>query len=90
MLWLFARVMFGPQRNADAAAMPDLAPREWAVLVPLAAVALWMGIYPTPFLEPLRVPVASLMARLERAQAPQTPFTPLLAAAPAPEARSPA
>jgi NADH-quinone oxidoreductase subunit M len=90
MLWLFARVMFGSQRNADAAAMPDLAPREWAVLVPLAAVALWMGIYPTPFLEPLRVPVASLMARLERAQAPQTPFTPLLAAAPAPEARSPA
>ena len=72
MLWLFARVMFGPQKNADAAAMPDLTAREWAIFVPLAAVTLWMGIYPAPFLAPLKAPVASLMARVERADPPQT------------------
>ena len=75
MLWLFARVMFGPQLNADAAAMPDLAAREWAILVPLAVVALWMGIYPKPFLAPLKAPVESLMARVDRAAPPQTPFS---------------
>jgi NADH-quinone oxidoreductase subunit M len=84
MLWLFARVMYGAQKNPDAAAMPDLNAREWAVMVPLAVVALWMGIYPKPFLDPLEAPVGSLLARLERAGPPQTPFTPLLAAAPAP------
>ena len=82
MLWLFARVMFGAQKNADAAAMPDLNRREWAVMLPLALVALWMGIYPKPFLEPLKAPVGSLMARLERAAPPQTPHTPIVATAP--------
>ena len=45
-------------------------------------VALWMGIYPKPFLEPLKAPVGSLMARLERAAPPQTPHTPIVATAP--------
>ncbi len=81
MLWLYARVMFGPQTNAQAAAMPDLMPREWAVVVPLAAVALWMGVYPAPFMAPLKAPVESLMARLDRADAPQTPHTPVMLAA---------
>lgn len=82
MLWLFARVMYGAQKNADAAAMPDLNKREWAILVPLAVVALWMGVYPKPFLEPLKAPVESLMARTGRASPPQTEFTPIVAAAP--------
>jgi NADH-quinone oxidoreductase subunit M len=74
MLWLYARVAYGPQRNADAAAMLDLAPRETAIMAALAAVTLWMGIYPAPFIAPLRAPVASLMARIDRAGPPQTPF----------------
>jgi NADH-quinone oxidoreductase subunit M len=81
MLWLFARVMYGAQKNADAAAMPDLNKREWAILVPLAVVALWMGVYPKPFLEPLKAPVESLMARTGRAGPPQTEFTPIVAKA---------
>jgi NADH-quinone oxidoreductase subunit M len=79
MLWLFARVMYGAQKNADAAAMPDLNKREWTILVPLAVVALWMGVYPKPFLEPLKAPVESLMARTGRASPPQTEFTPIVA-----------
>ncbi len=79
MLWMFARVMFGPIVNKDAGVMPDLKRREWAVMAPLAAVALLMGVYPKPFLDPLRAPVASLMSRMERASPPQTPFTPLVA-----------
>src|SRR6185312_9248326 len=32
MLWLYWRICFGTQRNADAAAMPDLSLREWWLL----------------------------------------------------------
>jgi len=77
MLWLYARVAYGKLTHQDVAAMPDLRPREYMVMIPLAVVAIWMGIYPKPFMEPLRAPVASLMARMDRANPPATPFTPL-------------
>jgi NADH-quinone oxidoreductase subunit M len=64
MLYLYRRVVFGVQKNADAAAMPDLDAREWAMMVPLAAVVLWMGVYPESFLAPMRKDIATLEARL--------------------------
>ena len=66
MLYLYRRVAFGEQKNADAAAMPDLNLREWAMLAPIAAGVLWMGVYPESFLAPMRADIAALDARLER------------------------
>ena len=54
MLYLYRRIAFGPQKNADAAAMADLEPREWLILAPLAAATLWMGVYPESFIAPMR------------------------------------
>jgi NADH-quinone oxidoreductase subunit M len=68
MLWLYWRICFGTQRNADAAAMPDLSAREWWLLAPIALAVFWMGIYPESFLRPMRNDVGRLMARLERVQ----------------------
>jgi NADH-quinone oxidoreductase subunit M len=70
MLWLYWRVAFGTSRNADAAAMPDLSRRELALLVPIAAAVLWMGVYPESFLAPMRKDVGVLLARTERANPP--------------------
>jgi NADH-quinone oxidoreductase subunit M len=67
MLYLYARVAFGVQKNADAAAMPDLDKRELAMVVPLALAVLWMGIYPESFLAPMRKDIAALDARIARA-----------------------
>ncbi|WP_219892480.1 NADH-quinone oxidoreductase subunit M [Aquisediminimonas profunda] len=64
MLWLYRRVAFGESKNADAAAMPDLNAREWAMLAPIAAATLWMGIYPESFIAPMRADVGSLLARV--------------------------
>jgi NADH-quinone oxidoreductase subunit M len=64
MLYLFARVAYGPVKNADAAAMLDLNKREWAMLAPVAAATLWMGVYPESFLAPMRKDVTTLLARL--------------------------
>jgi NADH-quinone oxidoreductase subunit M len=67
MLWLYWRVAYGTSRNADAAAMPDLDKRELASLGAIAAVVLWMGVYPESFMSTIRRDVGFLMARIERA-----------------------
>jgi NADH-quinone oxidoreductase subunit M len=67
MLYLYWRVAFGVQRNADAAAMPDLSVREWLMLGPIALAVLWMGVYPESFLAPMRADIAALDARIARA-----------------------
>ena len=67
MLYLYRRVAFGVQKNADAAAMPDLDAREWVMLASIAAAVLWMGVYPESFLAPMRKDIAVLDARLASA-----------------------
>lgn len=67
MLYLYRRVAFGEQKNADAAAMPDLDMREWSMMGAIAAVVLWMGVYPESFLAPMRADIAALDARLASA-----------------------
>ena len=64
MLYLYRRICYGEQVNADAAAMPDLSGREIWLLAPIAAVVLWMGVYPESFLKPMRPDIHALEARL--------------------------
>lgn len=64
MLYLYRRVAFGGQTNPDAAAMKDISAREWAMLAPIAAVVLWMGVYPESFLAPMRADIAALDAQI--------------------------
>ena len=84
MLYLYWRVVYGTQRNADAAAMPDLDARELWLLAPIAACVLWMGIYPESFMRPMREDVGRLLTRIERAaprgDAHVTPGKPVAAA----------
>jgi NADH-quinone oxidoreductase subunit M len=68
MLYLYWRVAYGAHRHADAAAMPDLNKRELAMLGSIAAVVLWMGVYPESFLAPMRKDVGVLLARIDRAK----------------------
>ncbi|MDQ1446747.1 MAG: NADH-quinone oxidoreductase subunit, partial [Acidimicrobiaceae bacterium] len=68
MLYLYRRVIFGVQKNADAAAMPDLVAREWLMMVPLGLAVLWMGVYPESFLAPMRQDIVALDARLAQAR----------------------
>ncbi|NNG04415.1 MAG: NADH-quinone oxidoreductase subunit M [Inquilinus sp.] len=61
MLWLYRRVIFGELTKEDLKGMLDLGPREVAIFVPLILVVLWMGIYPTSFIEVMEVSVAKLI-----------------------------
>jgi len=68
MLWMMQRVYYGRIRHEDNLALPDLQPREWAGVLPLCAVALVMGIFPTLFLKPMEASVERVVQRLQTAQ----------------------
>ena len=47
MLWMFQRVNYGAgDATRRTPTLPDLQPREWAVLVPIVRVAIVMGVLP--------------------------------------------
>ena len=70
MLYLYRRVVFGELKFDDVKAMSDMNGREMWLLAPIAAVVLWMGVYPESFLAPMRKDVATLLARIDRAAPP--------------------
>jgi NADH-quinone oxidoreductase subunit M len=69
MLWMFQRVYYGEVHHEENTRLPDLLPREWASVIPLCAMALVMGIFPTLFLRPME---ASVQALVQRHQSTQT------------------
>ncbi|GLQ07174.1 NADH-quinone oxidoreductase subunit M [Sneathiella chinensis] len=60
-LWLYRRVVFGEMVNEDLKDILDVNKRELAIFVPLIVVAMWMGIYPDPFLDVMHAAVGNLM-----------------------------
>src|SRR5271169_5700236 len=63
MLFLYRRVIFGTITRADLRDILDLSPREKFVFAPLLVLVLWMGIYPTSFLRPIRASVDHIVAQ---------------------------
>jgi NADH-quinone oxidoreductase subunit M len=99
MLWLYQRTMFGKVENPKNETLPDMNLREIATFVPLIILAVWIGIYPKPFLDRLAPTVNTVVARVNPAypavaataadcdeNTPRSPFT----AAPCGEAAAPA
>ncbi|BBE34892.1 NADH-quinone oxidoreductase subunit M [Sphingosinicella microcystinivorans] len=65
MLYLYRKVVFGEATKDEVRAMPDLSVREILCLAPIAVFVLWMGVAPNVFIDPVRAPVAAIVARLE-------------------------
>ncbi|WP_298728301.1 NADH-quinone oxidoreductase subunit M [uncultured Ferrovibrio sp.] len=68
-LWLYRKVVWGELTKPDLKAMLDLSPREIATFAPLVILALWMGIYPAPFLDVMTVSVKNLLDQHQTALA---------------------
>ena len=69
MLYLYRRIVFEKITKEDVRAMLDLNWREVAVFVPMIAVVLWMGIYPSSFLRPMQPSLANIMQHVQSANA---------------------
>jgi NADH-quinone oxidoreductase subunit M len=50
LLWAIQRILFNPLDNPENEKIPDLTARELAVLTPLLACVVWIGVYPAPIL----------------------------------------
>jgi NADH-quinone oxidoreductase subunit M len=68
MLYLYRRIIFGTITRDEVRAMLDLSPREKAIFAPLLILVVWMGIYPEPFLAPIRPTVDAMVARVASIQ----------------------
>ncbi len=82
MLWMFQRVNYGTVTNPKNERLADLSPREWAVIGPTVAMAIFMGVAPSIFLDPMKPALDRVIARMAEAGPVRT------VAAPAPEGRS--
>jgi NADH-quinone oxidoreductase subunit M len=64
MLYLYQRTMFGKIENAKNERLLDLSGREFATFAPLLVLAVWIGLYPKPFLDRLDTSVQRVIARV--------------------------
>jgi NADH-quinone oxidoreductase subunit M len=64
MLYLYQRTMFGKVENPKNERLLDLNNREFATFAPLLALAVWIGLYPTPFLKRLETSVQHIVLRV--------------------------
>jgi NADH-quinone oxidoreductase subunit M len=53
MLWMYQRVIYGRATEDLAHHMPDLSGREWAAMLPLLVLMVWMGSFSQSFLPPI-------------------------------------
>jgi NADH-quinone oxidoreductase subunit M len=80
LLWALQRVLFNPLDKHENEKLPDLTPRELAVLVPLLACIVWIGVYPKPFLRRMEPAARQLIEQVRPAPTPPQP--PRVGAAP--------
>jgi NADH-quinone oxidoreductase subunit M len=64
LLWLYQRTMFGPVTHDVNKTLLDLRLREYAILLPLVAMAFWIGIYPRPFFDYINSPVDKIVRQI--------------------------
>jgi NADH-quinone oxidoreductase subunit M len=64
MLYLYQRTMFGKVENPKNERLLDMGQREFATFAPLLILAVWMGIYPAPFLRRLEKSVQHIVERV--------------------------
>jgi NADH-quinone oxidoreductase subunit M len=61
MLWMFQRVNYGEITNEKNRRLPDLSPREWALMIPTVAMAIFMGVAPGIFLKTMEPSVMKVV-----------------------------
>jgi NADH-quinone oxidoreductase subunit M len=61
MLWMYQRVFYGVTAADVKHYMPDLGLREWAAIVPLVVMMVWMGVYSQSFLPPVSKTTARVL-----------------------------
>jgi len=67
-LWMYKRVIYGAVANDRVAKLTDLSRREFWLLASVAALVLWLGVWPRPFIDVMHTSVADLLAHVARSK----------------------
>jgi NADH-quinone oxidoreductase subunit M len=65
LLWMYQRVIFGEVTHEANRGLRDLTTREWAVLVPVVVLIVWIGVYPAAFTGKTEATIEALIAQVE-------------------------
>jgi NADH-quinone oxidoreductase subunit M len=65
LLWALQRILFNPLDKPENTHIPDLNRRELAMLVPIVAVIIWLGVYPAPVLRRMEASSRLLISRVQ-------------------------
>ncbi|MEO7719619.1 MAG: NADH-quinone oxidoreductase subunit M [Capsulimonas sp.] len=83
MLWMFQRVMYGQLDKPENQSLPDTTPGEKWALVPLIALIIIIGVFPTPILNKLNSSVSDILTSVNGlSSVPTIARTPVAAPAP--------
>ena len=63
-LWMYKRVIFGEVANENVAALKDVNAREFVMLLSLAALVLYFGLYPKPLTDVTHASVVELLKHI--------------------------
>ena len=66
-LWLYRKIVFGELTKGSLKGILDMNRREIALFLPLILITLWMGIYPSSFLDPMAPAVDKLIGDYQAA-----------------------
>jgi NADH-quinone oxidoreductase subunit M len=71
MLPMVQRTIFNALDRPANRHVPDLNARELAILLPLAALILWLGVYPKPFLDRMQPSARRVLEQVDESRLPQ-------------------
>jgi NADH-quinone oxidoreductase subunit M len=69
-LWMYKRVYFGAVANDHVKKLIDINGRELFMLIVLAALTLFMGLYPKPFSSVMHASVENLLTHVSQSKLP--------------------
>ena len=64
-LYLYRRIIFGELTKENLMKIKDMNRREMAIFAPLLFITIWMGVYPSSFLDFMHVSVAHLLEQMQ-------------------------
>ncbi len=65
LLWAIQRILFNPLAKPENEHIPDLNRRELALLAPLVAGIIWLGVYPQPVLRRMEAAATKFVEQVE-------------------------
>ena len=65
LLWAIQRILFNANDKPENRQIPDLNARELALMTPLVAAIIWLGVYPQPVLRRMEVAATRFVQQVE-------------------------